>query len=166
MIDKIGHIDILWNQSKILYNQDRSFSLSLPPPPLPTNACFLRHTHAHVSAPTNTHTHTHTQWDIKRANICHIFVIKVNNPLNPTRTCKTTGSWLSSSHPALNLNPSHFRNSETSFAISIRFFFFLLHLEANDTSAALYPLNPLNLVALRTTLIFCTILKLNWINKN
>lgn len=45
-------------------------------------------------------------------------------------------------------------------------FFFLLHLEANDTSAALYPLNPLNLVALRTTLIFCTILKLNWINKN
>lgn len=124
MIDKIGHIDILWNQSKILYNQDRSFSLSLPPPPLPTNACFLRHTHAHVSAPTNTHTHTHTQWDIKRANICHIFVIKVNNPLNPTRTCKTTGSWLSSSHPALNLNPSHFRHSETSFAISIRFFFF------------------------------------------
>lgn len=30
--------------------------------------------------------HTHTERDIKRANICHIFVIKVNNPFNQTQT--------------------------------------------------------------------------------
>lgn len=46
------------------------------------------HTHAQTQAHRLTHmfTHTHTERDIKRANICHIFVIKVNNPFNQTQT--------------------------------------------------------------------------------